>query len=80
MLNKRAKSAEKDFFELYKKLADIADPVPVLEHALEQQNKLGKMADMEIETKQLRETIQDYNKEIQEYKVNSFLKKEGFTH
>ena len=30
---------------------------------------LLKVADMEIEIKQLRETIQDYNQEIQEYKV-----------
>lgn len=69
MLNKRAKSAEKDFFDVYKKLADLADPVPILEHALDQQNKLGKLADLEIETKQLRATLQDYNQEIQEYKV-----------
>ncbi|TRY77201.1 hypothetical protein TCAL_00088 [Tigriopus californicus] len=68
-LSKRSKAAEKAFFDLYKKLADVADPVPVLEHTLEAQKSLSKLQDYEIETKQLRETIQDYNKEIQDYKV-----------
>lgn len=68
-LSKRSKAAEKAFFDLYKKLADVADPVPVLEHTLEAQKSLSKLQDYEIETRQLRETLQDYNKEIQEYKV-----------
>eukprot|EP00095_Tigriopus_kingsejongensis_P008178 snap_masked-scaffold405_size181423-processed-gene-0.9 protein:Tk08178 transcript:snap_masked-scaffold405_size181423-processed-gene-0.9-mRNA-1 annotation:"protein casp-like" len=68
-LSKRSKAAEKAFFDVYKKLADVGDPVPVLEHACEAQKSLTKLADYEIETKQLRSTIQDYNQEIQEYKA-----------
>ena len=68
-LSKRAKSAEKAFFDLYKSLADLADPGPVLEHAVDTQKGLAKVNDMEIETKQLKETIETQNKEIQEFKV-----------
>ena len=68
-LSKRSKSAEKAFFDVYKRLADAADPVPILEHALEAQKGLSKVTDLEIEIKQLRETIGDYNQEIQEYKA-----------
>ena len=65
----RAKAAEIAFFDVYKQLADVGDPVPILEHALESQKSLAKLADYEIETNQLRETIQDYNEEIQAYKA-----------
>ena len=88
-LSKRSKAAEKAFFNAYKCVTDISDPVPVLLSAIEAQKGLAKVgvknasmsrsfklktssvqvADMEIEIKQLRETIQDYNQEIQEYKV-----------
>jgi homeobox protein cut-like len=68
-LARRSKGAEKAFFETYKRLTDMTDPVPVLEQALEAQKSLGKVADMEIEVKQLRETLADYNKEIQEHKA-----------
>jgi len=67
-LARRGKAAEKAFFETYKRLTDMTDPVPALEQALEAQKSLGKVADMEIEIKQLRETLGDYNKEIQEHK------------
>ena len=39
--------------------------MPVLEHAAEAMKGLSRVADMEIEVKQLRETIDDYNTEIQ---------------
>ena len=43
--------AEKAFFEAYKKVTDLADPLPVLEHAAEAMKGLGKVADMEIEVR-----------------------------
>ena len=67
-LSKRSKSAEKSFFDIYKKFFDIADPVPTLEYCMENIKNLQKLQDLEIETAQLRETLTDYNKEITEYK------------
>lgn len=48
---------------------NVVTPILSLEHALESQKSLSKLQDFEIETRQLRETMADYNKEIQEYKV-----------
>ena len=67
-LSKRSKSAEKSFFDIYKKFFDIADPVPTLEYCMENIKNLQKLQDLEIETAQLRETLTDCNKEITEYK------------
>ena len=64
-MSRRSRLSEKAFFEAYKKFTDISDPVPVLEHAAEAMKGLSRVADMEIEVKQLRETIDDYNTEIQ---------------
>eukprot|EP00090_Calanus_glacialis_P007107 TRINITY_DN15571_c0_g1_i1.p1 TRINITY_DN15571_c0_g1~~TRINITY_DN15571_c0_g1_i1.p1 ORF type:complete len:685 (-),score=295.80 TRINITY_DN15571_c0_g1_i1:153-2207(-) len=68
MLSKRSKSAEKAFFDIYKKFCDIADPVPTLEYCMENMKNLQRLQDLEIENNQLRETMGDYNKEITEYK------------
>ncbi len=51
-LSRRSRLAEKAFFEAYKKVTDIADPVTVLEHAAEAMKGLGKVADMEIEVRE----------------------------
>lgn len=67
-LSKRSKSAEKSFFDIYKKFFDIADPVPTLEYCMENIKNLQKLQDLEIETAQLRETLTDCSKEITEYK------------
>ena len=67
-LSKRSKSAEKAFFDIYKKFFDIADPVPTLEYCMENIKNLQKLQDLEIETAQLRETLTDCHKEITEYK------------
>ena len=67
-LSKRSKSAEKAFFDIYKKFCDIADPVPTLEYCMENMKNLQKLQDLEIENNQLRETLTDYNKEITDYK------------
>jgi len=68
MLSKRSKSAEKAFFDIYKKFCDIADPVPTLEYCMENMKNLQRLQDLEIENNQLRETMGDFNKEITEYK------------
>jgi len=70
-LSKRSKSAEKSFFDIYKKFCDIADPVPTLEYCMESLKSLQKLQDLEIENNQLRETLSDYNVEITEYKVKA---------
>ena len=45
-------------------LAFFPDPIPVLEQAIGQQQKLMQSQDHEIEVKQLRETLQEYNSEF----------------
>ena len=45
-------------------LAPFTDPIPVLEQAIGQQQKLMQSQDHEIEVKQLRETLQEYNSEF----------------
>eukprot|EP00092_Neocalanus_flemingeri_P029576 GFUD01032122.1.p1 GENE.GFUD01032122.1~~GFUD01032122.1.p1 ORF type:complete len:685 (-),score=272.26 GFUD01032122.1:168-2222(-) len=67
-LSKRSKSAEKAFFDIYKKFCDIADPVPTLEYCMENMKNLQRLQDLEIENNQFRETLADYNKEITDYK------------
>ena len=67
-LSKRSKSAEKAFFDIYKKFFDIADPVPTLEYCMENVKNLQKLQDLEIETAQQKETLTDCHKEITEYK------------
>ena len=42
----------------------LKDPIPVLEQAVSQQQKLIQSQDHEIEVKQLRETLQEYNSEF----------------
>ncbi len=61
-LSKRSKAAEKAFFDVYKLLADALDPTSALETAVEAQSK-------DIEVKQLKETLDDYNKEMKAAKV-----------
>lgn len=67
-LSKRSKFVETSFLSVYKKLIDMPDPVPFLEHALNIQKKAQKVQDLEIENKQLRETLDDYNHEFAEVK------------
>ena len=65
-LCRRSKAAEKAFFDVYQRLADVADPAPTLSQALEAHKALSRLQDLEIEAAQLRETLADYNKEIAE--------------
>ncbi|XP_046339044.2 homeobox protein cut-like 1 isoform X1 [Haliotis rufescens] len=67
-LSKRSKAAEAAFLSIYKKLIDLPDPVPVLDHALQIQKKAQRAQDLELENKQLRETLDEYNHEFAEVK------------
>ncbi|CAJ1065363.1 cut-like homeobox 1b isoform X6 [Xyrichtys novacula] len=67
-LSKRSKEAEAAFLNVYKKIIDVPDPVPVLELAQQLQLKLQRMHDIETENSKLRETLEDYNKEFAEVK------------
>lgn len=46
----------------------LTDPVPVLEQAVQAQKRAQRVQDLEIENKQLRETLDDYNNEFAEVK------------
>ncbi|XP_078599352.1 homeobox protein cut-like 1 isoform X2 [Branchiostoma floridae x Branchiostoma japonicum] len=67
-LSKRSKAAEASFLSVYKKLIDIPDPVPVLEHSQALQKKVQRAQDVEVENEKLRETLEEYNKEFAEVK------------
>ena len=67
-LSKRSKASEAAFLTVFKKLIDLPDPVPALEQALNFQKKAHKVQDLEIENKQLRETLDEYNHEFAEVK------------
>lgn len=67
-LSKRSKASETAFLSIYKKLVDVPDPLPILEQAVIQQQKVSKLQDYEIENKQLRETLEEYNSEFAEVK------------
>ncbi|XP_029963985.1 cut-like homeobox 1b isoform X3 [Salarias fasciatus] len=67
-LSKRSKEAEAAFLNVYKKIIDVPDPVPVLELAQQLQLKLQRMHDIETENTKLRETLEDYNKEFADVK------------
>lgn len=65
-LNKRSKFVETAFLNVYKKVIDISDPLPTLEYCVGLEKKIGRLADLEIENKNLRETLREYNEEFKE--------------
>ncbi|XP_022344162.1 homeobox protein cut-like 1 isoform X3 [Crassostrea virginica] len=67
-LSKRSKAAEAAFLSIYKRIIDVPDPVPVLDYALQIQKKAHRVSDLEIENKQLRDTLEEYNHEFAEVK------------
>ncbi|XP_021374764.1 homeobox protein cut-like 1 isoform X3 [Mizuhopecten yessoensis] len=67
-LSKRSKAAEGAFLSVYRKIIDLPDPVSVLEYASQLQKKAHRVSDLEIENKQLRETLEEYNHEFAEVK------------
>lgn len=67
-LSKRSKTAEGAFLAVYKRLIDLPDPVAILEQTVQAQKRAQRVSDLEIENKQLRETLEDYNNEFAEVK------------
>lgn len=65
-LNKRSKFVEGAFLNVYKKVIDVSDPLPTLEYCAGLEKKIGRLADLEIENKNLRETLKEYNEEFKE--------------
>lgn len=65
-LNKRSKFVETSFLNVYKKVIDITDPLPTLEYCVGLEKKVGRLTDLEIENKNLKETLRDYNEEFKE--------------
>jgi hypothetical protein len=45
---------------------DISDPVPLLELTIGLQTKAARMQDVDLEVKQLRETLAEYNEEFRQ--------------
>jgi len=67
-LSRRSQSAETAFLSSYKKIIEIPDPIPVLKQGVVHHQKLMQAQDFEIENKQLRETLQEYNSEFAQVK------------
>ena len=65
-LNKRNKFAESAFLNIYKQVIEMPDPLPALDYCVGLEKKVGKFADLEIENKNLRETLHEYNEEFKE--------------
>ncbi|XP_032823382.2 protein CASP [Petromyzon marinus] len=63
-LSKRSKEAETAFLNVYKRFIDVPDPVGVLEVAMQLQQKVQRLNDVEMENQKLRETLEEYNKEF----------------
>ena len=66
--NKRSKLMEQVLLKLYKQLIDLPDPAPALNSVERLQKKCERLSDLEIENKQLRETLDEYNVEFKEVK------------
>ena len=54
------------------------DPILVLEQAVSQQQKLRTLQDLEVENKQLRETLNDYNTEFAQVKNQGWQRQHVF--
>ncbi|XP_051973630.1 homeobox protein cut-like 1 isoform X1 [Xyrauchen texanus] len=67
-LNKRSKESEAAFLNVYKRLIDVPDPVSALEAAQQFQVTVRKMHDLETENQRLKDTLQEYEREIAEVK------------
>ncbi|XP_063063353.1 cut-like homeobox 1b [Engraulis encrasicolus] len=67
-LSKRSKEAEAAFLNVYKRLIDVPDPVPVLEVSQQLHVKVQRLHDIETENQKLRETLEEYNKEFADVK------------
>ncbi|XP_059395506.1 homeobox protein cut-like 1 isoform X6 [Carassius carassius] len=68
VLSKRSKESEAAFLSVYKRLIDVPDPVSALEAAQQLQVTARKMHDLETENQRLKDTLQEYEREIAEVK------------
>ncbi|XP_037092154.1 protein CASP-like [Pollicipes pollicipes] len=62
----RSKGAETAFLNVYKKLIDMPDITPALEFSLSAQQKLAKLAELQLENSQLRDTLSSYTAELKD--------------
>ncbi|XP_055064160.2 homeobox protein cut-like 1 isoform X4 [Misgurnus anguillicaudatus] len=67
-LSKRSKESEAAFLSVYKRLIDVPDPVSALDAAQQLQVTVRKMHDLETENQRLKDTLQEYEREIAEVK------------
>jgi len=67
-LSKRSKAAETAFLNTYKRIIELADPLPALEAAELNLKKLQKAKDIEVENQKLKDTINGYKKDFAEMK------------
>ncbi|XP_057177361.1 homeobox protein cut-like 1 isoform X2 [Triplophysa rosa] len=67
-LSKRSKESEAAFLSVYKRLIDVPDPVSALEAAQQLQVTVRKMHDLETENQRLKDTLQEYERDIAEVK------------
>uniref|UniRef100_A0A8C1W8D1 Homeobox protein cut-like n=1 Tax=Cyprinus carpio TaxID=7962 RepID=A0A8C1W8D1_CYPCA len=67
-LSKRSKESEAAFLSVYERLIDVPDPVSALEAAQQLQVTVRKMHDLETENQRLKDTLQEYEREIAEVK------------
>lgn len=51
----------------------VIDPASVLEHAIQLQKKAQKAQDLEVENRQLRDRLEEYNSEFAEVKNQGIL-------
>jgi homeobox protein cut-like len=63
-LSKRNKTLEQTFLALYKQLIELPDPSGLFENLSQLQKRAERVQDLEIENKQLRETLDEYNNEF----------------
>ncbi|CAK9296855.1 unnamed protein product [Gordionus sp. m RMFG-2023] len=67
-LSKRSKAAEAAFLSVYKQIIDFVDPSTLIEQFEKLQKISQKIKDLEVENKQLRETLLDNNRELAQAK------------
>ena len=66
--SKRSKVMEQVLLKLYKQLIDLPDPCAALDQFERLLKKCERLTDIEIENKQLRETLDEYNNEFKDVK------------
>ena len=66
--SKRSKLMEQVLLKLYKQLIELPDPIGAIENAQRLQKKSERVQDLEIENKQLRDTLDEYNVEFAQVK------------